>query len=100
MTKRSIFLKQESYTDVQAALAKADTDLDRKRLIWERMKANGVTKESEERFRHHCKVVGFSLPDEVGKKNPLGKDNTGRANARHLSEAIANDIRQGKITGD
>src|SRR3990167_8690066 len=87
---RSIFLAHESYTDVQTALAKADTEFERKRLIWERMKQNGCTQESEVRFRHHCQVCGFVLPSETGKANPLGKDSSGRTQARLL----ANEIRK------
>lgn len=93
---RSLFKKGESYFDVQAALAKADTPLERKRLIWERMKANGVTKESEERFRYHCKVVGFILADEAGKGNPLAKDTDGRAAARLLADQTRPALRQNK----
>src|SRR3990167_9934762 len=85
---RSIFLPHESYSDVQSALAKADTDFERKRLIWERMKQNGSTQESEVRFRHHCQVCGFVLPGETGKANPLGKDSSGRTQARLLADEI------------
>lgn len=94
---RSIFLPHESYADVQAALAKADTDLDRKRLIWERMKQNGCTQESETAFRHHCQVINFVLPDEAGKRNPLANDAGGRTQARLLRDAVKSAFRQDQI---
>lgn len=68
MTRRSIFLKNENYADVQSALAKAP---DRKRAIWERMKANGCTQESETAFRHHAQTCGFILPDEGRKETTV-----------------------------
>lgn len=88
MTKRSIFLPNECYTDVQTALAKANTEEERKRLIWERMKQNGCTKESELCFRQHCKNISFILPDEAGKANPLASRSEGRTQARLLSDAL------------
>ena len=94
---RSIFLKSESYADVQTALAKADMEFERKRLIWERMKKNGCTQESEVRFRHHCQVCGFVLPSETGKRNPLEKDNGGRAAARLLANEIRKQNGQDQI---
>ena len=97
---RSIFLPHESYSDVQSALAKADTDFERKRLIWERMKQNGSTQESEVRFRHHCQVCGFVLPSETGKRNPLEKDNQGRTAARLLRDAVKSAFRKSEITGE
>ena len=94
---RSIFLPHESYSDVQSALAKADTDFERKRLIWERMKQNGSTQESEVRFRHHCQVCGFVLPSETGKANPLAKDSGGRTAARLLANEIRKQNGQDQI---
>jgi hypothetical protein len=85
---RSLFLKNENYSDVQAALAKADTEEERKRLIWERMKKNGCSKESEIAFRHHCQVCGFVLPSETGKRNPLESHHVGRTQARLLADKI------------
>ena len=94
---RSIFLPHESYSDVQSALAKADTDFERKRLIWERMKQNGSTQESEVRFRHHCQVCGFVLPSETGKRNPMAKDINGGTQARLLRNAVKSSFRQDQI---
>ena len=94
---RSIFLIHESYTDVQTALNQADTELERKRLIWERMKQNGSTQESEVRFRHHCQVCGFVLPGETGKANPLGKDSSGRTQARLLADEIRKQNGQSQV---
>ena len=95
---RSIFLKNESYNDVMQALCKADTMLERKRLIWERMKANGCTQESEIRFRQHCANIGFILTSEGGKEKTLGKNTEGRTRARYLADAVRSEIRQSKIT--
>ena len=94
---RSIFFAHENYTDVQTALAKADTELERKRLIWERMKKNGCTQESEVRFRHHCQVCGFVLPGETGKRNPLGKNPEGRTQARLLADEIRKQNGQSQV---
>ncbi len=94
---RSLFLKNENYSDVQAALAQADTEEERKRLIWERMKKNGCSKESEIAFRHHCQVCGFVLPSETGKANPLAKDSGGRTQARFLADAVKNGFRQDQL---
>lgn len=96
---RSIFLKNESYSDIQAALSKADTDEERKRLIWERMKQNGCTAKGERRFRQHCQTIGFILPDEAGKRNPLAKNHEGRTQARLLADAVRASFRQDKIVG-
>ena|SRR3990167_5976667 len=94
---RSIFLAHESYSDVQTALAQADTEEERKRLIWERMKKNGCTKESETAFRHHCQTISFILPDEAGKRNPLAKNINGGHQARLLRDAVKSSFRQDQI---
>src|SRR3972149_6411473 len=97
MTKRSIFLPNESYEDVQSALAKADTDEEYKHLVSERLKANGWTKEKEIRFREHCEIVGFILGGKKPKANPLDKNSYGRTSARVLADATRNDLRQSAI---
>ena len=97
---RSIFLKSESYADVQTALAKADTEEERHHLISERLKKNGWDKEKELNFRRHCEVIGFTLAFRRAKENPLDKDNQGRASARFLSDAIKNGFRQDRLTGE
>ena len=94
---RSIFLKNESFSDVQSALSKANTEEERKRLIWDRMKQNGCTKESEIAFREHCQAIGFILPDEAGKRNPLEKNVTGRIAAGMLRNAIKHQRDYDKI---
>ena len=95
---RSIFLRNESYADVQSALSKADTDEERKHMLSDRMKANGWTKEREENFRRHCTVISFVLPGSEPKRNPLAADTNGRTQARYLADAIKADFRQSKIT--
>jgi hypothetical protein len=90
MTKRSIFLKHESFNDVMSALAKADTDLERRHLISERLIKNGWSKEQEIKFREHCHTCGFVLPFQRPKENPLGKDTQGRAKSRILADAVRN----------
>ena len=60
--KRNVLLKHESYNDFLHALNKSG--LSRKRFIWERMKANGVTEYSETKFREHCAIVNFITPQE------------------------------------
>ena len=93
---RSIFLKNESYADVQTALAKADTDEERRHLLSERMKKNGWTKEREENFRRHCATIGFILPGSQPKANPLASDSNGRTQARLLSDALKSKRHDGQ----
>ncbi len=94
--KRSIFLPGESWDDVQSALAKADTDEERHKLMSDRMKTNGWTKEKELRFRKHCEVVGFNLAFQREKENPLEKNTYGRTSSRMLAESIAKEFRKSK----
>ena len=89
---RSIFLKNESYTDVQTALAKADTDEEHRHLLSERMKANGWSKEREENFRRHCAIINFVLPGSEPKRNPLAKNTEGRTQARLLASKIKSEF--------
>jgi len=94
---RSIFLPHESYTDVQTALAKADTEEERNHLISERLKQNGWSKEKELTFRRHCEVIGFTLAFQRAKENPLGSDNGGRTAARLLADEIRKQNGQDQI---
>ena len=75
-------------------------DEEYKHLISERLKANGWTKEKEIKFRQHCETVGFVLPFQKPKENPLGKNFDGRANARLLADAVRAEFRQSKIIGE
>ena len=97
---RSIFLKNESFSDVQSALSKATSEEERKRLIWERMKQNGCTKETEIAFREHCQAIGFILPDEAGKRNSLAKNVNGGIQARLLADALKHQRHHDKITSE
>ena len=94
---RSIFLKSESYADVQTALAKADTEFERHHLISERLKANGWDKEKELNFRRHCEVIGFSLGFQIARPNPLEKNVNGGHQARLLRDAVKSSFRQDQI---
>ena len=100
LTKRSIFLKNESYSDVQAALAKANTDEERRKLMSDRAKQNGWSKEDEISYQGHLRTCGFTTAFSRPKENPLASHTEGRAQARLLSDAIKNDFRQSKITGE
>src|SRR3990167_1524630 len=97
---RSIFLPHESYSDVQTALAQADTDEERHHLISERLKKNGWDKEKELNFRRHCEVIGFTLAFQRAKVNPLEKNVEGRTAARLLANEIRKQNGQSKIIGD
>ena len=94
---RSIFLPHENYTDVQTALAQADTEEERHHLISERLKANGWDKEKELNFRRHCEVIGFSLGFQRARPNPLEKNVEGRTAARLLRDAVKSSFRQDQI---
>ena len=100
MTKRSIFLKNETYSDVQSALGKARTEEEYKRIIWERAEANGWTKEREKEFRHHCAVVGFILPSPRRETKAVESNIGTRATSKHIAEAAKAEFRHSKIVGD
>lgn len=75
MTKRSIFLPNESYNDVMTALAKAKSGEERKHLMSERLKKNGWNKEAEISFREAARVCNFILP---GAPKPMAENNRPR----------------------
>lgn len=97
---RSIFLPNESLHDVQDAINKATSDEDLKRIINERLKANGWTRDKEIAFRDNAKTCGFVLGSYRTKESDLAKDTTGRSQARLLADAIKADIRNSKIEQD
>ncbi|MCR4307445.1 MAG: hypothetical protein NUV80_02715 [Candidatus Berkelbacteria bacterium] len=100
MTRRSIFLKNESWNDVQSVLGKANTEEEYRHMMSERAKSHGWTKEDEISYQSNLRTCGFATAFQRPKENPLGKNPEGRANARLLSDALRNDFRQGKITGE
>ena len=67
MTKRSIFMPDESFNDVMDALNKADSPEERRHIASERLKANGWSKEQEITFREHAATCGFILPSSRTK---------------------------------
>ena len=97
---RSIFLKNESYLDVQAALSKAETDQERRHILSERAKANGWTKEREDKFRDNCKTIGFSLPSQTSKTNTVATNVNGGSKSRMLHDAVWSSLRQARILHD
>jgi hypothetical protein len=97
---RSLFLKNESYSDVQAALAKADTEEERKRMMSDRAKANGWTKEKEIEYQKHLHACGFTTAFSEPKANTLAKNVNGGHQARLLRDAVRSQIRQSKIIGE
>jgi hypothetical protein len=97
---RSLFLKNENYSDVQAALAKADTDEERKRMMSDRAKANGWTKEKEVEYQKHLRTCGFTTAFSEPKANPLAKNPGGGHQARLLRDAVRSSFRQDKLTGE
>lgn len=97
---RSIFLPGESFHDVQDAVNKSTSDEDLKRIINERLRANGWTREKELAFRDNAKTCGFVLGSYRAKENPLASYTEGRSKARLLSDAVKHDFRQGKLTGE
>jgi hypothetical protein len=94
MTRRSIFLKNESYNDVMSALAKAKTDEERRHMISERLKANGWNKEKEISFRENCRSVGFILP---GAPKPMAQNSGTRTTPGVLATAAGLERSYGKI---
>jgi len=97
---RSIFLKNESFNDVQTALNQGKSDMERKHIISDRLKANGWTKDKELQFRRDCEIVGFILPFQRQKENGMAKNPNGVANARILADAIKHDFRQSKTVNE
>ena len=97
MTHRSIFLPNESFSDVQDKLSRCKTDDELKHAMSERLKANGWTRDKEDSFRKCAATCGFVLPGQRPKTNPLAKDSAGRTNARLLADAIKHDLRTSKI---
>lgn len=96
MTRRSIFLPDESFNDVMDALNKAESPEERRHIASERMRANGWDKDKEIKFREHAATCGFILPGAEPKASPLAKDSAGRANARLLADAAKADLRNSK----
>ena len=97
---RSIFLPNESLSDVQDSLNKAKSDDELKKLMSDRLKKNGWTREKEEIFRDNAKAVGFVLGSYREKKNPLASDTKGRTNARHLAEAASHERHHSRLIKD
>ena len=70
MTRRSIFLAGESFSDVQEKLCRCQTEDELKHAMSERLKANGWTRAKEEVFRDNCRIINFILPHEkYNRKN-------------------------------
>ena len=97
---RSIFLPGESISDVQDSLNKAQSEDELKHLISERLKKNGWSREKEESFRNCCKAIGFILPFQREKGNPLASDTKGRASARLLAEAASHERHHSHLIKD
>ncbi|HJS81341.1 MAG TPA: hypothetical protein VJ742_00735 [Nitrososphaera sp.] len=97
---RSIFLPDESFHDVQDAINKAKDDDDLKRIINDRLRKNGWTRDKEIAFRDNAKACGFILGSYRAKESDLAKDSNGRSNARLLADAVRHDIRNSKIEQD
>ena len=97
---RSIFLPNESYSDVQDKLSHCKTDDELRHAMSERLKQNGWSREKEEVFRDNAKACGFILGSYRAKESDLAKDTNGRSKARLLADATRHDIRNSKIERD
>ena len=67
MTHRSIFLPNESFSDVQEKLCRCKTEDELKHAMSERLKSNGWSREQEESFRKCAAACGFILPSSRTK---------------------------------
>ena len=91
---RSIFLPNESYSDVQDKLSHCKTDDELKHAMSERLKANGWDREKELSFREHCATCNFILP---GQKRPVERNPDTGSKAGLLRDARKHDFRTSKV---
>ena len=94
MTRRSIFMPNESFSDVQEKLCRCKTEDELKHAMSERLKANGWDREKELSFREHCANVGFILP---GQKRPVERNAGAGSKTSLLRDAAKHEFRTSKV---
>lgn len=85
MTKRSVFLKGESFNDYLTA--RNQSGLDHSRFDWQRMKENGMTHELETQYQQHLKTCGFIPGGPREKKTSVADDIGSGFKSRLLDDA-------------
>ena len=93
MTRRSIFLPDESFNDVMDDLNKATSDEDLKRIVNHRLKSNGWTRDKEIAFRECAKACGFILGSYRTKPKPVETPIADRYKTRLPPGARGNELR-------
>ena len=104
MTRRSIFLANESFSDVQDKLSRCKTDDELRHAMSERLKANGWSREKEEVFRDNAKTCGFILGSHRTKpatvETPIADRYKTRLPPGAVGHALRNEGKEREILPD
>ena len=104
MTHRSLFLPNESFSDVQDKLSHCKTDDELRHAMSERLKQNGWSREKEEVFRDNAAACGFILPSSRPKsatvETPIADRYKTRLPPGAVGHALRNEGKEREILPD
>ena len=93
MTHRSLFMPNESFSDVQEKLCRCQTEDELKHAMSERLKSNGWSREQEESFRKCAAIAGFILPSSRTKPATVATPIADRYKTRLPPGAVGHALR-------